>query len=117
MKIDKNIKAFLSLYNKEVFSNALKLREVLLANLPGIIEQLDLPAKMVAYGYGQKYTELLCVIIPSNELFDPEKLLEGRGKISRYIVIESEEQINSRALKLLLSSALIAYQQRISIIK
>jgi hypothetical protein len=127
MKAD-NIDNFLSQYSDEVFTNALKLREVLLKNLPGIIEQVDIPAKMIAYCYGQKYAELICTIIPSGkglklgfnrgvDLPDPEKLLEGTGKISRYIEIRSEQQIRSAAIKKLLAAALQAYKNRMSMIK
>jgi len=128
MKTDNNIDNFLSQYNEQLFTNALKLREVLLANLPGIIEQVDIPAKMIAYCYGQKYAELICTIIPSKkglklgfnrgvDLPDPEKLLEGTGKISRYVAIRSEQQIRSPAIKKLLASALSAYKQRMLAIK
>ena len=119
---NKNIDAFLTQYDEQVFTNALKLREVLLANLPDIIEQIDIPAKMIAYCYGQKYVELICVIIPSKkglklgfnrgvDLPDPDKLLEGTGKIFRYVVIKSDKQINSPSIKKLLSSALTAYKK------
>ena len=93
-------------------------------SFPGITEQLDLPAKMVAYCYGQRNTELICVIIPSKkelklgfnrgvDLADREKLLEGTGKISRYIVIKNEKQMKSTALKQLLENALNTYKERI----
>ena len=117
---EKQIDEFLSQYDEQVFVNALKLRKILLANLPGIIEQLDIPARMIAYCYGQKYAELICVIIPSKkglklgfnrgtELPDPDSLLEGTGKISRYVVVKSSEQIKSKALKKLIENALAAY--------
>ena len=123
---DNKIDAFLSQYDEEIYSNAMKLRGLLFANLPKVIEQIDLTAKMIAYCYGQKYSELICVIIPSQkglklgfnrgtELSDPDKLLEGTGKISRYIKIKSEEQIKSIAVKNLLETALIAYKQRVQI--
>ena len=124
--MDKKIDDFLSNYSEEVFTHALKLRELLFANLPDIIEQLDIPAKMIAYCYGQKYSELICTIIPSKkglklgfnrgtELPDPAKLLEGTGKISRYVEIRSGEQISSTALKKLIESALIAYKKRMTV--
>lgn len=123
MKAEDNINNFLAQYDDEVFTNALKLRKVLLANLPNIIEQADVPAKMIAYCYGQKYAELICTIIPSKKgiklgfnrgvyLPDPDKLLEGTGKISRYVEISSAQQINSPAVKKLIASALPAYMQR-----
>ena len=128
MAKDKKVEEFLSSYDEQIFSNALKLREVLLANLSGIMEQVDLPARMIAYCYGQKYAEMICTIIPSKkglklgfykgpELPDPDGLLEGEGKISRYVVIHSPEQINSPAIKKLLASALAAYRARMKTMK
>ena len=125
MKADNKIDEFLSNYSEEVFTNALKLREVLFANLPNIIEQIDIPAKMIAYCYGQKYAEMICTIIPSKkgmklgfykgvDLPDPDKLLEGAGKISRYVEIKTVEQIKSAALKKLIESALAGYKKRTS---
>ncbi|MBM2814104.1 MAG: hypothetical protein HW421_866 [Ignavibacteria bacterium] len=121
MTTNTNIDNFLSQYDEAVFKNALLLREVLVKNLPGIIEQIDLPAKMIGYCYGQKYEELICVSIPSKkglklgfnrgiELDDPAHLLEGTGKISRYVQIKSSEQITSLSLKKLLTSALTIYK-------
>lgn len=120
------ISDFLSHYNERVYAHAIALREIILANLPDVKEQVDVPAKMVAYCYGQKYTELVCVLIPSKKgiklgfnrgvnLSDPHHLLEGIGKISRYIEIKNEEQIQSPALKALLESALEAYKRRMAL--
>ena len=125
MTTEKVIEDFLSQYNEQVIGNSQYLRKLLLTNLPNITEQFDAPARMIAYCYGQKYTELICVIIPSKkglklgfnngvELPDPTKLLKGSGKISRYVEILSEQQINSAELKNLLQSALVNYKQRIS---
>lgn len=122
----KKVNLFLSQYDEQVFSKALKLREVLFANLPDVIEQLDIPAKMIAYCYGQKYSEMICTIIPSKkglklgfykgvDLPDPDNLLEGTGKISRYVDIKSVEQIKSSSLRNLIISAFAAYRQRISL--
>jgi hypothetical protein len=122
MATTEEIEIFLSQYNEQVYAHALKVRNILLAKLPGIIEQIDLPAKMIAYCYGQKYSELICVIIPSKkglklgfnrgtQLPDPDMLLEGTGRISRYVPIQSMEQINSKPLEELIDSALSAYKQ------
>ena len=120
MKIPGEIEIFLSQYDAEVYKNALVLREIIFANLPNIIEQIDEPANMIAYCYSQKYAGLICVIIPSKKglklgfnrgtsLPDPDNLLEGKGKISRYVQIKSSEQINSPVLKQLLTNALDLY--------
>jgi hypothetical protein len=116
----KSVEEFFSHFDKHVFELAMKLREVLLSGLPGISEVIDIPAKMVAYSYGEKYSELICIIIPSKkgvklgfnrgtDLPDPNGLLEGTGKISRYVVIKEEEQIKSSELKKLLQDALSVY--------
>jgi hypothetical protein len=128
MKADKQIETFLSQYKEPVFGYALQLRKILFANLPDIIEQIDIPAKMIAYCYGQKYSELICTIIPSKkglklgfnwglELTDPGKLLQGKGKISRYVEIISEEQINSREINNLIENVLSVYKQKKSFSK
>ena len=128
MITNNSITAFLSQYDDQVIDYVLKLREMLLENLPGIIEQIDIPAKMIAYCYGQKYSDMICTVIPSkkglklgfykgNELPDPNQLLQGNGKISRYIQINSADQIKSADLKKILLSALIAYQQRSAVQK
>src|SRR5688572_9410713 len=114
---------FLGSYNEQVYTHTVLLHEIILSQLPDVIEQLDIPARMVAYCYGQKYAELICMLIPSKkglklgfykgiDLPDPNGLLEGTGKISRYVEIKTEEQIQSPALKALLESALGAYKKR-----
>ncbi len=123
MSTESEINGFLYQYDEPVFNKAIEIRDLLMANLPNITEQIDLPAKMIAYCYGQKYEDLICVIIPSKkgiklgfnrgvDLPDPDKLLEGTGKISRYVQIRTHERINSDALKNLLSNALIMYHQK-----
>ena len=118
---DQQIETFLAQYEQQVATNVLKTRKVLFANLPGIMEQIDEKAKMIAYCYGQKYVELICVLIPSekglklgfnrgNELPDPYGMLQGKAKISRYIEIKTEEQINSTGVKALLLNALALYK-------
>ena len=71
MKTDKNSDSFLSQYPEELCTNALKLRKFLSANLPDIIEQVDLPAKMIAYGYFKRYVKLICTLIPSTKGLKP----------------------------------------------
>ena len=123
MSEDNAIVDFLSGYPEPVHEFAVKLRQLVLANLPAVTEQLDLPAKMVAYCYSQKYVDLICVIIPSQKglklgfnrgstLADPDGLLKGEGKITRYVEIHSEHDIHSPLLKKLLEEALRAYRSR-----
>ena len=124
---DDKITDFLSLHDEIVITNTIKLREIIFANLPDITEQLDIPAKMIAYCYGQKYTELICVLIPSKkglklgfnrgvELPDPKGLLKGTGKISRYVEIKSSSDIDTLSISALLISALKSYKERVQLI-
>jgi len=120
--MDTEINEFLSGYNDNIAAMAQTLRTLVKAALPGATETLDTPARMVAYSYGQKYADLICVIIPSKkglklgfnrgtELADPLNLLEGTGKISRYVQIKNNSQPGVADLLGLLNSALGRYQQ------
>lgn len=124
-KMDQAITDFLSAYDMQVQQHTLRLRQVILDRLPGITEQLDIAAGMIAYSYGQRYTDLVCVLIPSRKglklgfnkgstLPDPDGMLEGKGKTSRYVVIRSEEHISSAGISHLLSRALEAYRDRMN---
>lgn len=115
------IKSFLADYDREVRDIANALREILKQELPAITEQLDRPARMIAYCYGQKYQDLICTIIPSKagvklgfnrgtKLADPEKLLKGDGKISRYIPFSNIDEISLIKLSPLISHAYRLYQ-------
>ncbi len=124
MQEDKKSIGFLSKYPEPVPAHALLFREIISKTLPNIIEQLDIPARMIAYVYGQKYVDMICTIIPSKkglklglswgvDLPDPDHLLEGSGKISRYVVIKSPQQIRSAAIRNLLKEGLKAYRKRV----
>lgn len=118
-----NVNHFLSHYSEQVYSNALKLREILYKNLPDVQEQIDIPARMIAFSYGPGYAEMICTIIPSQkglklgfykgtDLPDPDNLLKGNGKISRYVEIKKTEDIYSNALITLVKEAFAAYKTR-----
>jgi len=117
--------AFLSNYSPEISTLAASLRRFLLKNLTGIREQLDIKAKIIAFGYGAGYKDNICNILLSKsgvklglnkgaELSDPAKLLTGSGKVHKYAEIKSERDIKSSALKKLLTEAVKAYKVRIS---
>ncbi len=123
MAEDTDIREFLSNYDDGVFRNTLRLRSVLLKCLPDIREQLDRPARMIAYCYGQKYSELVCTLIPSKkglklgfykgvDLPDPDNLLKGNGKNSRYVEIKSIDDVDPSALQALIMAAFAAYRAR-----
>lgn len=118
-----DVDKFLSEYSDEVFDNAQKIRKIILKNLPKVQEQIDIPARMIAYTYGQKYNEMVCTLIPSKkglklgfykgiDLPDPENILEGNGKISRYVEIKKRADLQKKPLTVLLKEAFKAYKIR-----
>lgn len=128
MKTQKEISidTFLSGYGEQISLITNLLRTYILTNLPNIKEELDIPAKIIMYTYGPRYIDLFCNIIPSNkglklgfnqgvELPDPSGLLQGTGKISRYVEIKSHEEIKSPALKKLIKTALKLYKERVDL--
>lgn len=115
---------FIQNYNETVVHRMLKLRQLIISILPEITEQLDMPARMIAYCYGQKNADLICVLIPSKKgiklgfnrgvmLNDPHHLLKGNGKISRYVEINSDEIIDSIEIKNLLLESLSLYKNQL----
>ena len=122
MKYDE-ITNFLKQYPSDVAKQVALVRNLLNISLPNIIEKLDLPARMIAYCYGQRYIDMICTIFPSQkgvklsfyrgvDLPDPEKILKGNAKTTRYVEIKDEADIRSTALKELLHAALEMYHQR-----
>ncbi len=95
---------FLADYKPEVSNLALLLRDLVFEIDPEVIEQIDIPAHLLAYGYAKTYTHLMCVIILYQDyinlgfprgvdLPDPEGLLEGTGKRARHVKIRDAAQI------------------------
>lgn len=113
----------LSRYDGKFMVLAGRLREWLLS-LPGdVIEIPDQPINPVGYGYGTGYKELICTLLLSkkeskpgfykgSELPDLQQSLTGTGKVHRYAIIRSEQDIQNPALKKLLQEAVKAYQKR-----
>lgn len=114
--MSKDIKEFLNSYSPEVRKLALKARALILEVIPNAIEQVDPPSKIIAYGFGRKMADIICVIAPYtshvNIIFskgtvlpDPAGLLEGTGKYARHAKITKVEDIEAPALRKLLKAA------------
>jgi hypothetical protein len=76
----------------------LKTQELLEKELPNSQQELDIPAKMLAFSYGTGYKGMICVILPSQkgvklsfskgaELSSKSNLLTGVGKKTRSVEI------------------------------
>jgi len=115
------IDELLSAYDPTVREIALKLRDVILEEFPATIEQVDLPAKLIGYGYDRTYKGLVCGIAlqksyvnlmfsKGTEMPDPDGLLEGTGKRARHIKMRTLEDIDRASVRPMLAAAMQATQ-------
>ena len=115
-KMPADVDAFLAGYPDGVREIAVALRGQVLASLPGVREMVDRPGRVIGYGSGPGYSELICTIIPSKTgvklgivggaaLEDPDGLLEGAGKRHRYVPFVTAADLRRPALARLLKSA------------
>lgn len=58
---------FLRSYPEKIQQTVSVLRDLLKQDLPGITEQTDVPAKMIAYTSGTRYTDMICSLFPSQK--------------------------------------------------
>lgn len=116
MDVPASVESFLSGYDPHVRRLALGLRELVLRAAPGAIEQVDLPARMLAYSWSPTYAGMICVIMPLKlavnlgfprgaVMSDSAGLLSGTGKRARHVRISDEAQIDAPALHNLLAEA------------
>jgi hypothetical protein len=110
-------------YPTNVRDLALRLRTIVRSAIPGACETLDRSARIVGYGFGPRYADMICVIIPSQkgvklgivratELPDPKGLLEGSGKVHRHVVFAESSDLRRAGLKALFASAMAAWRKR-----
>lgn len=114
--MNKNLQELLASYDPSVADLVLKIRDVLLSELEGIQEEIDISGRMVGYGFGKGYSNLICTFILSKkglkvgfykgtELNDPEGLLDGRGNVHKYVAISQISDINNPAFHQLIKDA------------
>jgi hypothetical protein len=92
---------------------AAETRNVVREVLPEALETIDHKANLIGYGVGPGYTGAVCTIILSKSgvklgiiggasLPDPKKLLEGSGKVHRYVPIVKVSDARQAGVKALL---------------
>ena len=110
-------------YPSNVQALARAARKLVLELLPKAEETVDTSSPIAGYGYGPGYKGMICTLILSKagvklglargaELPDPKGLLEGSGKIHRYIRIETTSDLRRPGLKQLVKAAVVAWQKR-----
>lgn len=119
---ENELKVFLSSYPPMIISIVQKLRTLVLEFVPGAIEQIDYPAKLLAFGYKKTYKDTICVIMPYNgwvnlgfprgaSLPDPLQLLCGTGKRARHIKITNLSEIDINAYSELIKGSIEQVQR------
>jgi hypothetical protein len=116
----------LASYPPEVQDLALRTRTLILESLrvlPRVEETVDAPARIIGYGCGPGYRGLVCTVILSRaevklgfnrgaELPDPGAILEGTGKVHRYVRLRTVVDLKKPGLKRLFKAAQTAWAQR-----
>jgi hypothetical protein len=106
----------LSTYSPAVQGLARSTRVFVRNVLPKTDERVDASARVIGYGVAPGYKGLICTIIMSKggvklgivngaSLPDPAGLLEGSGKVHKYVPIESEDDLRRPELCVLLRAA------------
>ena len=119
----KEVADLLAGFAPEVRNLALAARAFVLEMTPDISERVDVKARMIGYSYGPKYADMVGMIMPTKagvslgiayamELPDPKKLLEGTGKLHRHVKLKSMSDLESAALKALLTASVAATVRR-----
>lgn len=113
------LEEFLALCSPAVRELTLAARTLILRVFPDALEMVDAPSKIIAYGRGRKYADLVFALAPFsahvNLMFargaalpDPSGLLQGSGKWARHVKITSPADLENPALITLLEAALAA---------
>jgi hypothetical protein len=119
----RTVDRLLAAYPPDVKAVVRAARKFVLDALPAVEESVDTSAPVVGYGYGPGYKGLVCTLILSKsgvklgvvrgaELADPRGLLEGSGKIHRYVPLNNPSDLRRPGLKQLMKSAAKAWRKR-----
>jgi len=104
-KPDPAVDTLVARYPPAVQAVAAGARRLIRRLLRGVEEGADVKAAIVGYGYGPGYRGTVCTLILSksgvkvgltrgSELDDPRGLLEGAGKVHRYIQLETPADLD-----------------------
>ena len=122
-KDNQEISTFLNGYEPAVRIIVQALRELMANIAPDAIEQMDIPAKMLAYSFARTYKDMVGVIMPLQDtvnlgfprgasLPDPDGLLAGTGKRARHVKLHAVEDVANPALRTLLVESVRQIKQQ-----
>jgi len=121
--INKAVYDVIEAYPPEVQSLALAARKLVRRVIPKATEMVDSKSKVIGYGFGPGYKDMICSLMPARtwvtlgigwgaELPDPQKLLEGTGKVHRHVKLRRESDLKAPALEALLRAGLEQWRIR-----
>ena len=122
-EINRELNGLLETYSSNVRDTALAARVLISAAMPDVKEMVDRSARVIGYGLGAGYKNMICTIILSKSgvklgivggavLPDPKHLLEGTGKRHRYVVLANPSDLKKPGLKSLLRAGVAAWKKR-----
>lgn len=110
-------------YSPETQKLALATRALIFKVIPKTIEVVDTKARVIGYGFGTKYVDMICSLMPTKagvtlgiawgtELPDPQKLLEGTGKVHRHVKLQTKSDLDDPAVKALLKAGIAHWKTK-----
>ena len=119
------VSRLLARYPDDVQVLALEATRLIRRLLPGVEEGADSSAGLIAFGFGPGYKGMVCTLLLSksgvkiglvrgSELDDPRGLLEGSGKVHRYIRMKAEADLRRPGVSALIKATYAAWRKRTS---
>lgn len=123
MTATRTLEKLLESYPGDVQALASGARRLIRQLLPKVEESVDSSAPVVGYGYGPGYRGMVCTLILSKsgvklglvrggDLADPRGLLEGSGRVHRYVQLHAPADLRKASLSQLIKAAYAAWQAR-----
>ena len=120
---DKAIADLLKPYSPEVQKLALATRAFFLRLLPKATEMVDTKSKVIGFGFGSGYNDMICSLMPAKnwvtlgigwgaELPDPQRLLGGSGRVHRHVKLKTESDLRNPALQAILKAGLRRWESK-----
>ena len=119
---NKDIASLLAPYPPESQKLVQATRTFVLETVRPTVEQVDLKARVIGYGFGTKYADMICSIMPTQagvtlgigwatQLPDPKGLLEGTGKVHRHVKLKQKSDLERPALKAVLKAGVALWEK------
>jgi len=119
----RTLEKLMEAYPPDVQALAAAARKQIRTWLPKVEERVDSTAPVIGYGYGPGYSGMVCTLILSksgvklglvrgSELADPHGLLEGSGKVHRYVQLRAATDLRKPGVSALVKATYAAWKER-----